>query len=322
MGEAAAIQRLVTKGLFESEDQPLSPEIMRYLARQCKQILVYRKYQNQYASSGAEGKTIDVKANEDLREVVDSSAGLDEELIDIVDSVPVEDIAPSAAFNDAGLLNEFIGAAAQKSIEEEADEIDFSELTRIDMDIATSLEKMSDAFIEQQVAELESKAIKEDARISQMSLRERTQHDKIYPFSVKENDEAIEQTIADYNEKKRMQKAMVEKEAEGETFDEKEKAFCFISPEEEAEVEALIAAKNLPISNFAEEFREEINIDEESMQKILDLVTQKEGLDDEETATEFFDSIWTKLELHKRRIKDNKPLKPKFLDGTEGEIDY
>ena len=155
-----------------------------------------------------------------------------------------------------------------------------------------------------------------------MSLRERTQHDKIYPFSVKENDEAIEQTIADYNEKKRMQKAMVEKEAEGETFDEKEKAFCFISPEEEAEVEALIAAKNLPISNFAEEFREEINIDEESMQKILDLVTQKEGLDDEETATEFFDSIWTKLELHKRRIKDNKPLKPKFLDGTEGEIDY
>ena len=44
MGEAAAIQRLVTKGLFESEDQPLSPEIMRYLARQCKQILVYRKY--------------------------------------------------------------------------------------------------------------------------------------------------------------------------------------------------------------------------------------------------------------------------------------
>lgn len=71
-------------------------------------------------------------------------------------------------------MNEFIGAAAQKSIEEEADEIDFSELTRIDMDIATSLEKMSDAFIEQQVAELESKAIKEDARISQMSLRERT----------------------------------------------------------------------------------------------------------------------------------------------------
>jgi len=58
VGEAAAVQKLVAKDL-EGEGEPLNPDMLRYLARQCKQILVYRKYDKKYSSLDKESADVE-----------------------------------------------------------------------------------------------------------------------------------------------------------------------------------------------------------------------------------------------------------------------
>ena len=172
-------------------------------------------------------------------------------------------------------MNEFIGSAAQISIDEGAADIDLSQLTRIDEEIWTSLADHSDAYIEQQAKELESKAIKLEAWLSQMTLRERAEMDKIYPFSVIEFEQKEQAIIGAWQLRKKMQKAIAEQEAEGEVFEEENKALAAISPELEAQYQQVIGLRNKQVENYVEEnnMKEVLKIDEEEMQKILDLVT-------------------------------------------------
>jgi len=67
--------------------------------------------------------------------------------------------------------------------------------------------------------------------------------------------------------RKKMQKAIAEQEAEGEVFEEENKALAAISPELEAQYQQVIGLRNKQVENYVEEnnMKEVLKIDEEEM---------------------------------------------------------
>ena len=53
-----------------------------------------------------------------------------------------------------------------------------------------------------------------------------------------------------------------------------------------------------------------LQIEQEELEKILDEISNKDGLDSKEIADKYFDEMWAKM---MKRVKTNRPLKPEYL---------
>lgn len=106
---------------------------------------------------------------------------------------PSDEAAQSVSTNEESIVDEMLGKKIVDAIEGDAAEIDYSELTILDSDIASQFQGMSDEFLVKQIEKLEKEAIKLEAKLSTMNLRERAAHDKHYPFSIHAFDQEREE---------------------------------------------------------------------------------------------------------------------------------
>ena len=60
-----------------------------------------------------------------------------------------------------------------------------------------------------------------------------------------------------------------------------------------------------------------LQIEQEELEKILDEISNKDGLDSKEIADKYFDEMWAKM---MKRVKTNKPLKPEYLSKEQPDI--
>ena len=60
-----------------------------------------------------------------------------------------------------------------------------------------------------------------------------------------------------------------------------------------------------------------LQIEQEELEKILDEISNKDGLDSKEIADKYFDEMWAKM---MKRVKTNRPLKPEYLSKEQPDI--
>ena len=66
--------------------------------------------------------------------------------------------------------------------------IDLSEVTVMDDEIRARYEGMSNDYLKKQIVQLESEAVKLEAKISSLTIKERAKWDEKYPFSIGDYD--------------------------------------------------------------------------------------------------------------------------------------
>ena len=71
-----------------------------------------------------------------------------------------------------------------------------------DEDFAPQLAAMSDEYLKQQITALEKEALKLEAQLKTTDLKERAKMDKLFPFSIKEHDDAADAIYSEYTFKK------------------------------------------------------------------------------------------------------------------------
>ena len=113
-----------------------------------------------------------------------------------------------------------------KSIED-GSPLDLSETTYRDDDIAIETENWSIDLLAKHVARLEKEADQLEQKLKTMSMKERHEWDKIYPFSITDHDNARNELL-DYIESKMSMAKDIEG---GASADEEEKEYAQVEPE-------------------------------------------------------------------------------------------
>lgn len=176
---------------------------------------------------------------------------------------------------------------------------------------------MSDDYIQSQINKLKDEADKLEKKLSTMSLRERAQWDKYHPFSVRDYDEQNASLYEEYETKKILNKLM----ADNPTVEvhEELKKMAMIDPELEQWFQTQNERDQKIMRTMAKEMVEDgtLQIEQEELEKILDEISNKDGLDSKEIADKYFDEMWAKM---MKRVKTNRPLKPEYLSKEQPDI--
>ena len=176
---------------------------------------------------------------------------------------------------------------------------------------------MSDDYIQSQINKLKDEADKFEKKLSTMSLRERAQWDKYHPFSVRDYDEQNASLYEEYETKKILNKLM----ADNPTVEvhEELKKMAMIDPELEQWFQTQNERDQKIMRTMAKEMVEDgtLQIEQEELEKILDEISNKDGLDSKEIADKYFDEMWAKM---MKRVKTNRPLKPEYLSKEQPDI--
>ena len=176
---------------------------------------------------------------------------------------------------------------------------------------------MSDDYIQSQINKLKDEADKLEKKLSTMSLRERAQWDKYHPFSVRDYDEQNASLHEEYETKKILNKLM----ADNPTVEvhEELKKMAMIDPELEQWFQTQNERDQKIMRTMAKEMVEDgtLQIEQEELEKILDEISNKDGLDSKEIADKYFDEMWAKM---MKRVKTNRPLKPEYLSKEQPDI--
>lgn len=153
-------------------------------------------------------------------------------------------------------------------------------------------------------------------KLANLSIKERAEWDKHYPFSIVEHDafNAENQEAYDLAQdiKKEIEDGNIEL-AEGEKFDSE--AIDAWGKAEQAKDKAIL-------TRYAAELKEEnpglADIPDEKLELVLKEIIEKDGIEDEETAKEFFDEMWAKMSKKTLPTRLDQNLsehsKPEYLD--------
>lgn len=250
----------------------LTPEHLRYLARQLKLLKVMREMQPQAK-----------KADKESDEAEDA-----------------------AQIDMAAAIDQLVGKKMAKSIED-GEPLDVSELTYLDVDVAKQSEDWSIGHLVKHIAHLEKEAKQLEKKIDSMSLKERDEWDKHYPFSIVQHDLHRQNMMRLVETKLQMQKDI----EGGASADEDEKEFAQFDPELQAWYDAEKERGISIVKKYAAEMTADgtySNVPQEQMEAILEEVVNHENLETKELAEEFFENMWKKLE--ETKVKFNRPPKP------------
>ena len=84
-------------------------------------------------------------------------------------------------------VDDLLGSKLVHSINEGA-KMDFSEISFLDKEIKAENQHMTADMLAKEIERLESEAVQVEAKLQTMSLKERAEWDKHYPFSIVEHD--------------------------------------------------------------------------------------------------------------------------------------
>ena len=90
----------------------------------------------------------------------------------------------------------------------------------------------------------------------------------------------------------------------------------------EAAYEELMAQQRKMLQNYVDETppEEKMLIPAEELERLLEEVMRKDGLEDATVAQEFFDGLWEKMQKFKLREWDYDVIKPEFLSEEQKDI--
>ena len=165
---------------------------------------------------------------------------------------------------------------------------------------------MSDDYIKSQINKLKDEADKLEKKLATMSLRERAQQDKHYPFSIKDYDNNNFLLHEEYQTKKILNKLIADNPTV--ELNEDVKKMARIDPELEQWFQTQNEKEEKIMRTMAKEMVEDgtLTIEQEELEKILEEISNKDGLDSQELADKYFEEMWTKM----KKVMTNKPLKP------------
>lgn len=208
------------------------------------------------------------------------------------------------------MIDELLGDKLVASMGE-GKELDMTEFTFLDKDIRAEHDHLTVGMLTKEIDRLEDEAVKVEAKLQKMTLRERAEWEKYYPVSLQDIDEAE-------NEKRELvefAREIRQMTADGEFTDEDEENKLDLSKIDQMEAE-MKSKERMMLKRYAEEIREEgfDGIPQEKMEEILEEIIEKDGLENEDLANEYFDMQWQRLEKMKFNEEGEKPRQPQFLD--------